>query len=102
MKKGNYIRISKLKAVGNPIFSTPNKKDYIPGQDNGPVSLPIDYAVEGYLLADVKLNQSILIDRRKRNDVKTPGFMRTSFVQSIHKNIVKTDNSVYKIEVIKT
>lgn len=100
MKKGNYIRITKLKSVPNPIAPTPNKKDFVAGQDNGFVSLPVDYTVEGYLLEDIKVGKSILIDRRKRNDVEISGFMNTSHVKKITKTGVETENSVYLIENI--
>lgn len=97
MKKGYYIRITKLKAAQNALFKTPKKKDYIPGQDNGDVSLPVDYTVEGYLLEPIKVGKSIFIDRVKRNGEEVPGFMQTSRVKSIEGNRILTDNSVYEI-----
>lgn len=98
MKEKDYIKITKLKACKNPKVETPDKKDYIPGQDNGNVSLPAEYTVEGYLLNDVKIGQIIMIDRVKRNDIETPGLMNTSKITKINGNRIETQNSIYKIE----
>lgn len=98
MKAKDYVRLTKLKEANNPIAPTPNKKDYVPGTDNGFVSLPIDYTVEGYLLADVKVGDIIQVDRRKRNGVEMLGFMSTSSITKINKDTIETRNSIYKIE----
>lgn len=101
MKSKDYIKITKLKPSRNPIAPTPNKKDYVPGEDNGFVSLPVDYTAEGYLLEDVQIGKPVLIERHKRNGVESLGFMNTSRIKKITGNKLETENSIYLIEKLR-
>lgn len=106
MKIGSKIRIRKTGIASNPEAPTPTWDNYTPGQDNGYVSIPVEYTAEGELLKDIVLNDCIYINRTKRNDVEIPGFMSTSTVLGISKDsndkrlIATTRNSIYLIEAI--
>ena len=105
MKKDQYVKVRKLKAVPNPDGPTPNWKDYIPGQDNGDVSLPTDYTLEGTLFEDVKVGNCMYINRTVRNGERIPGTTATSPVTSIAPTdaehaVVRTRNSIYLVEVL--
>lgn len=98
MKSGDYVIITKLKAVDNPAVPTPDKKDYIPGGINLGVSLPVDYTIEGYLLSDIKVGERVIVDRRKRNGMEIGGLFSSSYVVSLNKDRFTTQNSVYLIK----
>jgi hypothetical protein len=96
----NYIRIKKLAAISNPASPTPDKESFKPGQDNGPVSLPVDYEIEGNLKYPIEQGRQVLVDRTKRNGVVMPGFFATSPVTSMSDTHFTTLNSQYEYEFI--
>jgi len=98
MKK--LVKITKIRASEYPEYATPNWQDYEVGKINGNMSLPIDYYLEGYLLKDIELNQSVLVERISRNGEKIGGFFSTSLVTEIFEGGFKTLNSVYKMDYI--
>jgi len=105
MKKKPYVKISKIGIAPNAAYPTPAAEKYIPGEDNGAVSLPINYTVEGYLVSPIKETQHITVQREKRNGVPIAGFFSTSEVEKITKinetnYVVETLNSVYTVEYI--
>jgi len=99
-----YVRLKKLSAVENPLTPTPEMSNYLPGQDNGNVSLPVEYTVEGYLDTEVVIGQSLQIDRVSRNGIMSKGVTITSPVvkhePSPNGGTIYTANSVYQLEVI--
>lgn len=100
MKAGNWIRVRKITAVGNPDVRTASDDVYIPGGNNH-VSPPIHYEIEGVIYKDVAIGEALTVLRNKRNGVSAPGIFQTSVVTEIipEENVttVKTRNSVYEV-----
>jgi len=99
------VQVKKLAPVSNPEVPTPEWEEYTPGQDNGYVSLPVEYELEGNELEEPQLNQVYRVARTKRNDVETPGNFTTSVVKEKRTLasgtiLIKTQNSMYKIEAL--
>lgn len=95
-----YIRFTKLSAADKAKYPTAKEGEYKYGEVNKNVSPPVDYWVEGYLIRNILIGESVLIDRRVRNGVKVAGLFQSSTVKSIEGNLIKTNNSVYKIEYL--
>ena len=90
------IYIEKLAEVegGLPARNKHNHRDGKDHFDN--YSLPVEYNLEGYLLNDeIQVNQSVVVDRIKRNGVKASGMFKTSHVTEVGDTYFKTQNSVY-------
>ena len=113
MKKGTFVKVRKLSACPNPSVSTPRMEDYFPGQDNGNVSVPVEYTVKGTLLEDTCVRSDtngwgrgrILIARTERNGVPVAGHFGSSWIEDIKtpsegKEVVTTENSIYLIEAL--
>jgi len=98
MKK---VKITKLGAVENPVVPTPNFNQYKPGEDNGDVSLPTEYWLEGYLLNEPTVGSSVLVQRTSRNGVECSGSFFTSKVTEITDYGFKTQNSIYRVDVLE-
>jgi hypothetical protein len=93
--KSKLIYIEKLAEVegGLPARNKHNHRDGKDHFDN--YSLPVEYNIEGYLLNEIQVNESVMIDRIKRNGVKASGAFVTSRVTEVGDNYFKTRNSVY-------
>lgn len=105
MNKKPYVKISKIGIAANALYPTPAVEEYIPGEDNGAVSLPVSYTVEGYLVSPIKKTQHITVQREKRNGISVAGFFSTSEVEKLTKindtnYVVETLNSVYTVEYL--
>jgi hypothetical protein len=105
--KSKYCQITKLKSVENPLFPTPDNSAYAPGKDNGDVSVPVDYTVEGYLLNEIQEGECARMDRRKRNGVEVDGTFQTSQIQHVSTDLAqkgegmfRTQNSVYEVKIL--
>lgn len=102
IKTSNRIRLIKLGAVENPVAPTPDVEEYMYGDRNHGLSVPVDYTIEGYLFQDVEVDKPLLIRRTMRNGVYMPGFLTTSYIKSILPTenglVLKTENSVYRLE----
>ena len=98
---GDYIKITKLSPCDGAVYPTPKWSNYTSVEDNGNVSLPVDYTAEGYLINHIEIGNPVLIDRVSRNNVRTPGLMRTSLVKRITETGFETENSVYCVEFVK-
>ena len=94
------VRISKLGAVHDPEYPTPEKGNYKYGQYNPYVSVPVDYTVEGTLMYPIEVGKTVLVDRTKRNGVEVNGLFRSSSVTKITKTGFHTLNSRYKVEYL--
>jgi len=94
------FKITKLAAVENPDFPTPDKKDYVFGKENEGVSLPTDYYVIGTLLKPITKGESIEMLRINRNGVSCPGMFMTSLVKEFDGKMVETANSKYIVEEV--
>lgn len=97
MKK--LIRLRKIDAVKFAAAKTPSKEEYDYGQENA-TSLPIDYWVEGYLLNEPKVGESVVVQRISRNGQTIAGIMQTSLLTELFEGGFKTLNSVYKLDYI--
>jgi hypothetical protein len=98
MKK---VKITKLGSVDNPIYPTPNFNEYTPGEDNGNVSLPVEYWLEGYFMNEPVVGSSVLVNRTSRNGVTCGGSFFTSKVTKITDTGFETQNSVYQVDILE-
>lgn len=96
-----YVKITKLSAQSSPIVPTPEMEGYIQGQDNGLVSLPIEYTIEGYLLKEIEVGEPVRVHRMIRNGVEKEGQFETSPVTKITETGFETTNSIYHLEKIE-
>jgi hypothetical protein len=92
------IRLTKISKVDNPCYPTPEAQNYVPGEYNGKVSLPIDYQVEGTSMFEPEVGECFIVDRTSRNSEPVRGIMRTSVITKITEDGFETLNSVYKLE----
>jgi hypothetical protein len=99
MKK---VIIKKLQPAADAKYPTAGKTGYIPGQDNGPVSVPVEYEVEGIIDDEApKIGECLSMLRYRRNGVVTPGYFTTSKITNVDGNVFTTTNSVYEITYIE-
>ena len=94
------VKITKIGVAEEPKFPTADKKDYVPGESNGEVSVPMDYWVVGELQFPIEVGSSILALRSERNGVKCAGIFRSSVVEKFENNIAETANSKYQVEYL--
>lgn len=92
------VRIKKISAVEGADCPTVAPGVWKCGQDNGDVSPPVEYEVEGELLWDVAVGRPCLLYRDKRNGVAAYGVFKTSRVTSVTDTGFTTLNSVYEME----
>ena len=96
------MKLTKLQPAPNPVCPTPKMEDYILGDDNPGVSLPVDYWIEGHLIGEIKEGAPINVERHSRNGVTKLGLFSSSPVRKIVRKdgviYATTDNSIYKIE----
>ena len=101
MKAGTKVRVTKVGVVAGAPWPTASKQEYDPGMDNGAVSPPVEYEVQGTLVSDMTLGGKLYIDRTHRNGFEAPGGMITSHITSIafrsNGVLVTTRNSVYLV-----
>ena len=93
------IVIKKLDIAANPNL-TPKEEDYIPGDNPGTTSTPVNYEIEGYLLYPMKIGEAVTVHRFRRNNVAAEGLFETSPVTELTDNTFKTANSLYKYEYL--
>ena len=94
------VKIQKIGAAANALAPTPDNKDYVPGEDNGRVSLPAEYCIEGYLLKAIEYGVSVAVDRYSRNGVSASGMFVSSPVIEFDSTTFTTYNSIYSIEYL--
>jgi hypothetical protein len=70
------------------------------GQD-GILSLPVGYEMEGFLLEDLVYRGYVQLDRWRRNRVTVRGIFTSSRICRILGDEVHTHNSVYRVIAIK-
>jgi hypothetical protein len=59
------------------------------------LSLPVEYTVEGELAAPIKVGESVLVFRDRRNGKPADGIFQTSKVLEVSPEGFRTRNSVY-------
>jgi hypothetical protein len=94
------VKIQKIGAAANALAPTPDNKDYVPGEVNEGVSLPVEYCIEGYLLKAIEHGVSVVIDRYARNGVSAVGMFVSSPVIEFDSTTFTTYNSIYSIEYL--
>jgi hypothetical protein len=99
IKKGGYVHITKLCAEPGGIPACPWPLYLGLGQD-GILSLPVGYEMEGFLLEDLVYRGYIQLDRRLRNHVVARGIFTSSRICRIVGDEVHTHNSIYRVTVI--
>ena len=89
------VKITKIGVPANAADAPASWEHFVPGQKgtNGQ-SLPIDYELEGTLLAPILLGRQLEVSRNKRNGVVTDGHFSSTNVVEI---VVVTRNSIYRI-----
>jgi len=94
------IYIEKLAEVpgGLPARSM---EEYVDGQYQGDShSIPVEYNLEGILSFPIKVGESVIVERTKRNGVEAFGMFSTSRVTEVGNNYFKTKNSVYSYKFL--
>jgi hypothetical protein len=96
-----HVRVRKIGAVAKPVSPSAEWSRYILGEDNGDVSLPIEYELEGHAMADPVLNKPYIIACNKRNGVVCDGIFTSTPIKSItttgYGQIIETANTIYTI-----
>lgn len=102
MLTNKNVRIKKLSPSKNPRYPTPEMANYKVGQflGNEGLSIPVDYEIEGVLMADIVIGCSVIVYRTKRNGVECDGLFHTSKVVFLNENGFETENSIYQLEII--
>jgi hypothetical protein len=100
MKRGQLIRLEKLAAVPGAERATPSADNFIPGQNNGNVSLPVAYTVDGILNYNIEKDHQLSLTRLKRNGVESLGVTITSPITLIENDLLYTENSIYRLTVL--
>lgn len=101
MKKDSVVRLEKLEASPAAAYPTSDKEDWEEGVINWGKSLPVGYWLEGTLLDDIKVGESVLLFRHVRNGITVSGITQTSPVASIVGDILLTQNSIYRMTLVK-
>lgn len=94
------VKISKIAHLEDAIHDAPPIHDYVAGEDNGNVSLPIEYWLEGFMNEEPVVGKPLVVSRTNRNGVEIGGLFTTSTITEIIEDGFKTLNSVYRVEYI--
>ena len=94
------VKITKIAQVEDALHDAPPIHEYEAGKDNGNVSLPVEYYLEGIMPEEPTVGKSLTVIRTSRNGIEIGGLFTTSRVTEITKNGFKTLNSIYKVEYI--
>jgi len=96
----NKIYIEKLAEVSGGLPAR-SMEEYIDGQYQGDShSIPVEYNLEGILSFPIKVGESVIVERTKRNGVEAFGMFSTSRVTEVGNNYFKTKNSVYSYKFL--
>lgn len=64
-------------------------------------SLPVDYELEGHLLAPLEVGGVIRLLRFRRNEVSALGLFESSAIVAVREPFVETRNSIYHVQVCR-
>ena len=95
-----FVRIQKFAAAENPNYQPGDMANY-PNDGTATTSLPVDYSLEGWLLADPVVGQPVRVQRTRRNDLDIPGHFTSSPVVSLREDGFDTANSLYRLTVLR-
>jgi hypothetical protein len=90
------IKIKKISASPGGALAR-EAADHVAGiGDHGDgLSLPVEYEIEGELAGPIKVGESVLVFRDRRNGQKADGIFQTSKVLEVSPEGFRTRNSVY-------
>lgn len=94
-----YIKVTKLDVAENPKVASAQEKDWQHGEQHA-LSPFVGYVLEGFLLKDIGVGKSIVVDRRIRNGEKVSGIFKSTEVKSWDGMVATTQNSQYLVEEI--
>lgn len=97
-KMGSHVSVTKIGVTEKAEFPTPQKVNYFQGEVNGPVSLPMDYNLRGFLASVPLIGKTLNVDRYERNGTKVSGLFTSSTILNIIDDRIYTRNSVYLIK----
>lgn len=96
------IKLKKISEAAAPKYRAANWDEYKCGEDNGDISLPIEYELTGMIIGDLEVGKSLAINRNTRNGVECLGIFYSTTVKNITEKdnfkIIETENSVYLLE----
>ena len=97
MKKIYIEKLAEVKG-GLPARSM---DEHIMGKSNDyHTSIPVEYNLEGSLIYDIEVGESVIVERSKRNGVSVYGMFSTSRVTEVGDKYFKTQNSVYSYKFL--
>ncbi len=92
-----WVRLTKIAQSVDPIVAACPPDAFLPGEENL-LSLPVDYWIEGFLLAPPQIGKRLAVERHVRNGVEALGLLQTTPLVRIESDRLETWNSVYQIE----
>jgi hypothetical protein len=100
LQAGTLVKVTKIRATPDAPRSPMRWDQVNPGCSIAASgdSLPVDYEMEGVLLADVEVGQSVYLARMVRNGELVNGIFTSSRVASLAQDGFATADSVYRIE----
>ena len=93
-----HIKIEKIDINPEGLPAAKDRDEYL--SHSGDKSLPVNYNIEGYLLSDIKVGSSVIVQRTKRNGVESLGMFSSSTVLEMSDNSFVTRNSVYRYKYL--
>jgi hypothetical protein len=100
MKAGTFVKITKTKPAPDAKLPSAGWNEFTPGEGVAVqgLSLPVDYEIEGILLADVEVGGSVYVARAVPSGAIR--LFSSTPVVSVTQNGFATANSIYRVEVI--
>jgi hypothetical protein len=92
------VQLTKLSASPTAVCPAGNWDEYRLGAADNSTSLPVDYALLGYLLVPPRVGHEVQIIRVSRNGVPVFGVFISTVVQQLIEEGFVTENSVYRLE----
>jgi len=93
-----FVSVEKIEASKDPISPPARWENWIFGSFINQGSLPISYALTGYLLAPIRYGHPIEVFRIERNGVEALGIFRSTPVVDIREHgVIETYNSIYRV-----
>jgi len=90
------VYLEKIAAREGAIFPPGEAAAYPYGLANNAASLPVHYAMVGWMIGTPRIGQCLLLLRISRNNVHCMGVFRSSPVMAVQQDFFWTQNSVYR------
>lgn len=92
------VTLEKIDASPDPKSPPGSWESWIFGSFENPSSLPISYALKGYLMAPIRYGYPMEVFRIERNGVEEYGvFCSTPIVEIRAHGLIETYNSIYRV-----